>query len=88
MLDMFLVAGLIEARSHERMSLLASNSPDQELRSLYANLLKSEARHFSIYWNLAEQRFERTEIITRLRELAEVEADILSLLHPKPRMHS
>lgn len=31
MLDSFLVAGLIEARSHERMGLLAQHSKDPEL---------------------------------------------------------
>ena len=45
-LDSFLVAGLIEARSHERMALLAEHSPDPELRELYGDLLASEARHF------------------------------------------
>ena len=49
MLDSFLVAGLIEARSHERMALLAEHSPDAELRNLYGDLLASEARHFGIY---------------------------------------
>ncbi len=34
MLDTFLVAGLIEARSHERMTLLSIHSPDLELRNL------------------------------------------------------
>ena len=62
MLDSFLVAGLIEARSHERMALLAEHSPDAELRKLYANLLTSEARHFGIYWTLAESRWCRTMI--------------------------
>ena len=88
MLDSFLVAGLIEARSHERMSLLASFCPDKELANLYRDLLDSEARHFCIYWTLAEERFERQEIFSRLKELAEEEANILSELHPEPRMHS
>ena len=38
MLDSFLVAGLIEARSHERMALLAEHSPDPQLRELYSDL--------------------------------------------------
>ncbi len=88
MLDSFLVAGLIEARSHERMSLLAFHFPDEELRDLYHDLLKSEARHFGIYWNLAEERFAREIIISRLNELAIVEAEILSELHSEPRIHS
>ena len=88
MLDSFLVAGLIEARSHERMSLLATHLADLELRQLYADLLASEARHFGLYWRLSEQRFQRELIIARLQELAAVEAGILANLHPQPRMHS
>ena len=88
MLDSFLVAGIIEARSHERMSLLASYSPDLDLRRLYGDLLSSEAKHFGIYLMLSEKRFTREKILTRLEELALVEAQILSNLHPEPRMHS
>jgi tRNA-(ms[2]io[6]A)-hydroxylase len=88
MLDSFLVAGLIEARSHERMKLLSIHCPDIELRNLYADLLKSEARHFGIYWKLADERFDRNLLTSRLEELAKVESDALSEMHPEPRMHS
>ena len=88
MLDSFLVAGLIEARSHERMTLLSIHSPDQELRGLYADLLKSEARHFGIYWKLADDRFDRNILISRLDELAKVESNALVEMHQEPRMHS
>ena len=88
MLDSFLVAGLIEARSHERMKLLSIHSPDIELRNLYADLLKSEARHFGIYWKLAAERFERNLLTSRLGELAKVESDALLEMHHQPRMHS
>ena len=88
MLDSFLVAGLIEARSHERMKLLSIYSPDIELRNLYADLLKSEARHFGIYWKLADERFDRNILTSRLEELAKVESDALLEMHPQPRMHS
>ena len=88
MLDSFLVAGLIEARSHERMKLLSIHSPDIELRNLYADLLKSEARHFGIYWKLADERFDRNILTSRLKELAKVESDALLKMHHQPRMHS
>ena len=88
MLDSFLVAGLIEARSHERMALLAAHSTDAELRSLYADLLASEARHFGLYWLLCERRWARPVVTDRLTALAASEAEILSSLHPQPRMHS
>ncbi len=88
MLDSFLVAGLIEARSHERMALLAAHSPDPELRDLYADLLASEARHFGLYWVLCERRWPRPVVAERLAALAASEAEILASLHPQPRMHS
>ena len=88
MLDSFLVAGLIEARSHERMTLLSLHSQDVQLRDLYADLLKSEARHFGIYWKLADERFDRDILTSRLEELARVESDALVEMHHEPRMHS
>ncbi|WP_411876598.1 tRNA-(ms[2]io[6]A)-hydroxylase [Vulcanococcus limneticus] len=78
MLDSFLVAGLIEARSHERMALLAAHSPDAALRDLYGTLLASEARHFGLYWLLAEGRYGREVTVARLEELAAVEVQALS----------
>ena len=88
MLDSFLVAGLIEARSHERMNLLSIHSPDPELRNLYADLMRSEAKHFGIYWKLADERFDRDILTSRLEELARVESDALVKMHKEPRMHS
>ena len=91
MLDSFLVAGLIEARSHERMALLAAHSPDPELRALYGQLLASEARHFGLYWVLAEERFGRAAVVERLETLAAREAEALGGVLASPelvRMHS
>lgn len=88
MLDSFLVAGLIEARSHERLALLAHHSPDACLRSLYGDLLASEARHFGLYWLLCERRWPRELVVERLQQLALAEAELLASLHPQPRLHS
>jgi tRNA-(ms[2]io[6]A)-hydroxylase len=91
MLDAFLVAGLIEARSHERMALLAAHSPEPELQDLYGALLASEARHFGLYWLLAEERYGREATVARLEELAAVEVRALqgeSSAAEGVRMHS
>ena len=91
MLDSFLVAGLIEARSHERMALLAVHSPDVELRQLYGDLLASEARHFGVYWTLCESRWPRQQLIKRLEELALAEVQALTgalAASETVRMHS
>jgi tRNA-(ms[2]io[6]A)-hydroxylase len=87
-LDSLLVTGLIEARSHERLGLLAANCPEPELAQFYRSLMASEARHFGTYWVLADTYFDRQTVMDRLDELAEVESQLLSTLHPEPRIHS
>ena len=88
MLDSFLIAGLIEARSHERLSLLALNSEDKSLKALYESLLESEARHFGVYWKLAQTKFSKNQTFKRLEELSEIESAILAETFMIPRVHS
>lgn len=88
LLDSLLVSALIEARSHERLGLLADNCPEIDLAKFYRGLMASEARHYGIYWLLATQYFDREIVDQRLQELAQLESDILSNLHPEARIHS
>ncbi|MCU0565344.1 MAG: tRNA isopentenyl-2-thiomethyl-A-37 hydroxylase MiaE [Oculatellaceae cyanobacterium Prado106] len=88
MLDSLLVSGLIEARSHERLGLLATYCPDQELAQFYRGLMASEARHYGIYWTLAVTYCDREQVNQRLEVLAEAESQLLATLHSEPRIHS
>ncbi|MGF1487839.1 MAG: tRNA-(ms[2]io[6]A)-hydroxylase [Prochloraceae cyanobacterium] len=88
LLDSLLISALIEARSHERLAMLAEAIPDVELAKFYRSLVKSEARHYGIYWVLADTLFDRNIVAERLRELGKIESDILLTLHPEPRIHS
>ncbi len=91
-LDLLLVSALIEARSHERLGLLAEHLGkdwgDRDLAQFYRSLMASEARHYGAYWVLATGRFPQVEVDARLGELAAAESEILSTLHPQPRIHS
>ena len=88
LLDSLLVSGLIEARSHERLGLLATHCPEPELAKFYRGLMASEARHYGVYWVLADTYFERDVVQERLDELAIKESELLATLHPEPRIHS
>lgn len=88
LLDSLLVCGLIEARSHERLGLLATHCPDRELAEFYQELMVSEARHYGAYWMLAMGEFEKPVVEQRLEQLAGVESELLATLHPQPRIHS
>ena len=88
LLDSLLVCGLIEARSHERLGLLATHCPERDLAQFYRQLMASEARHYGIYWTLAMAEFEQETVEQRLDQLADVESELLATLHPHPRIHS
>jgi tRNA-(ms[2]io[6]A)-hydroxylase len=88
LLDSLLVSALIEARSHERLGLLGEYCPEPELAQFYRSLVASEARHYGIYWLLADSYFERQLVQQRLEELAVRESEVLATLHPQPRIHS
>lgn len=88
LLDTLLCCSLIEARSCERMQLLAENLEDPELARLYRGLLASEARHHTSYVTLAEELFPREEVAARLREAAAHEAAVVAAAPPIARMHA
>lgn len=86
--DRLLVAGLIEARSCERFSLLRDHLLDQELAEFYGSLFESEARHHSTYVRLACHFQPEQQVRSRLAELAAAEAEIIELGDPFARVHS
>lgn len=86
--DRLLIAGLIEARSCERFSLLAEHVQDAELSEFYRSLFESEARHHTTYVRLAKQFANDAVVRARLSELAAAEAEIIGRGNPLPRMHS
>jgi tRNA-(ms[2]io[6]A)-hydroxylase len=88
LLDTLLVAAIIEARSHERLGLLGIHAPDPELRQFYLWLAAAEERHWQLYLDLALEQFPADQVQERLDTLLQVEAEILSTLHPEPRVHS
>jgi len=96
LLDTLLCCALIEARSCERMQLLARafearvEAPGmRELFELYEGLLASEARHFATYVELARQcsLVGEAELGKRLAELAEHEAEVIRAATGTTRMH-
>ncbi len=85
--DRLLVCALIEARSCERLKLLAEHLEDAALRTFYDELWRCEAGHFTLFRELAErslvlagglaQEDAKARVKARLDELAEVEARVM-----------
>jgi tRNA 2-(methylsulfanyl)-N6-isopentenyladenosine37 hydroxylase len=87
-IDRMLIAGLIEARSCERFSLLRDHVADRELAEFYGSLFESEARHHSTYVRMARHFAPDDVVDARLDELAAAEAAIIDRGDDVARMHS
>jgi tRNA-(ms[2]io[6]A)-hydroxylase len=88
LVDMLLCCAVIEARSCERMQLLAETLTDPALVGLYAGLVVSEARHFRTYVDLAVSLVGREAVAARLPAITDHEAEILAMAPSTPRMHN
>ena len=88
--DALLVAAFIEARSHERLTLLArgfARGGDGELADFYAALADAEERHAEIFVELAQPLLPAADGDARIGELARREAEILAALPHASRIH-
>lgn len=95
--DRLLVSSLIEARSCERLKLLAGALENEELKALYDGLWRAEAGHYTLFFDLAARSLVRVggldakaagrEARARLSELAEAEAELLARLPVRAAIH-
>ena len=88
LVDTLICAAFIEARSCERMKLLAEHLEDPELARLYRSLLASEARHHQSYIDLAANWCDEEELSRRIREISAFEAKLLEQVEEPIRMHA
>jgi tRNA-(ms[2]io[6]A)-hydroxylase len=86
-LDRLLIAGIVEARGAERFGLVADALPAGELKRFYRSITRSEQAHQGLFLQLAEQYFDPTEVRTRLDDLLEEEAAIVSGLPIRLALH-
>ena len=87
LVDTLLVGALIEARSCERFAALVPLL-DDELASFYDSLLRSEARHFEDYLQLAQEVAPEVDVAARLRPLQQREAELVCAPDTEFRFHS
>jgi tRNA-(ms[2]io[6]A)-hydroxylase len=86
LIDKLICGAYIEARSCERFAKLAE-FVDPELASFYTSLLRSEARHFTDYLELA-QVISKSDITERVRFFGNLEAQLISSPDPDFKFHS
>ena len=88
LLHQLLVCALIEARSCERFRLLAENLQEEYLRNFYHKFMVSEAGHYRLFIDLAEQYFPTEQVRNEWQHWLQVEEQVLKQLTPRgDRMH-
>lgn len=86
-LDRLLVAGVIEARGHERFSLVAQALPAGKEKDFYVSIAKSEEKHKNLFVELAYEYFDQAEVDQRLEEILVAEAEICEKLPFRAALH-
>jgi tRNA-(ms[2]io[6]A)-hydroxylase len=86
-MDRLVVAGVIEARGHERFSLIAQALPEGKDKDFYQAIAKSEEKHKNLFIELAYEYFDKAEVDQRLAEVLDIEADICSALPFRAALH-
>lgn len=88
LLDRLLIFALIEARSCERFRLLSEGLEDEYLREFYRKFMISEAGHYRLFIDLANEYLPEEMVRTRWQEWLKIEADIMHTLEVRgDRMH-
>ncbi|KPD22225.1 tRNA isopentenyl-2-thiomethyl-A-37 hydroxylase MiaE [Idiomarina abyssalis] len=86
LIDKLIIGALIEARSCERFAELAPYL-DEDITRFYVSLLRSEARHYQDYLELA-QKLSDTDITERVNQFREWEAELITSEDTELRFHS
>ncbi|TMP30180.1 tRNA-(ms[2]io[6]A)-hydroxylase [Pseudoalteromonas rubra] len=76
LIDRLLVAAVIEARGHERFSLVAEALPEGKEKDFYVTIAKSEEKHKNLFVELGYEYFDKAVIDARLEEILIAEAEI------------
>ena len=87
-LDRLLTFALIEARSCERFRLLSEGLEDEYLREFYRKFMISEAGHYRLFIDLANEYLPEEKVKARWQEWLTIEADIMDKMEVRgDRMH-
>ena len=87
-LDKLLIFALIEARSCERFKRLSEGLNDKYLSNFYRRFMESEAGHYSLFIDLAENYIEKNKVRQRWQQWLEYESGVMKELEVRgDRIH-
>ena len=81
------MASVIERRGHERFGLVAQALPEGAEKKFFTALSQAEARHWTVFLDLAREYCDPDAVESRLHSLITAEAEIVAALPLEPRVH-
>ncbi len=85
--DQLLVSSVVESRGAERFKIIAEALTDERLKTFYHDLWKAELKHGHQFVAMALEYCESERVYSRLDELMEIEAEIITKLEWRPSLH-
>ncbi|MGN6195096.1 MAG: tRNA-(ms[2]io[6]A)-hydroxylase [Ginsengibacter sp.] len=87
-LDHLLTMALIEARSCERFKRLSEGLEDEYMRKFYRKFMESEAGHYTLFINLADNYLPKERVRKRWKEWIAYETDLMQSMEVRgDRIH-
>jgi tRNA-(ms[2]io[6]A)-hydroxylase len=86
-LDRLIMAGVVEARGHERFGCIAGALEDGPLKEFYDEITRSEERHAEIFVELAALYFSEEMVRERVDFFLAADAEICARLPFRAALH-
>jgi len=86
-LDRMVMAGVVEARGHERFGIVADALEPGPLKVFYEDITQSEARHAHLFLDLLGEYFDGDVIADRVDSFLDADAEICSRLPIRAALH-
>ena len=86
-LDRLIMAGVVEARGHERFGCIANALEEGPLKVFYDEITRSEERHAEVFIELAALYFPMPDVRQRLEFFLAADAEICAGLPFRAALH-
>lgn len=86
-LDRLIMAGVVEARGHERFGCIANALEEGPLKAFYEEITRSEERHAEVFIELAALYFPMPDVRQRLEFFLVADAEICAGLPFRAALH-
>lgn len=87
LVEVLLMAAMIEARSCERFRVLSEEIDDEDLRKFYRGLMASEARHYTLFLRFARKYGQGIDVEKKWKDFLEYEGELMKKYGKSETIH-